>query len=68
VNGQLPGDIRIERKGWFFYFPITSGIIVSLVLWLFRRRAGAGAWSRRRNRLRPATVSAWRHTWRGCGL
>lgn len=39
--GNLPGDIRIERKGVFFYFPITSSlivsIIVSLILWLFRR-------------------------------
>lgn len=38
--GNLPGDIRIERKGMFFYFPFTSGLIVSLVasliLWLFR--------------------------------
>ena len=39
--GQLPGDIRIERKGFTFYFPITSGIVVSLLitlaLWIFRR-------------------------------
>jgi hypothetical protein len=39
--GSLPGDIRIERKGTVFYFPITSCIIVSLVisviLWIFRR-------------------------------
>lgn len=39
--GQLPGDIRIERRGFTFYFPITSGIVVSLlitlVLWIFRR-------------------------------
>jgi Protein of unknown function (DUF2905) len=39
--GSLPGDIRIERKGFSFYFPITSGLIVSLVLtlilWIFRR-------------------------------
>ena len=39
--GSLPGDIRIERKGFVFYFPITTGIIVSLVvtlvLWIFRR-------------------------------
>jgi hypothetical protein len=39
--GNLPGDIRIERKGVFFYFPITSSlivsVIVSLILWLFRR-------------------------------
>ncbi|MDA8381785.1 MAG: DUF2905 domain-containing protein [Betaproteobacteria bacterium] len=39
--GHLPGDIRIERKGFSFYFPLTSGIIVSLllslILWFFRR-------------------------------
>lgn len=39
--GNLPGDIRIERKGFVFYFPITSGLIVSvvltLILWIFRR-------------------------------
>jgi hypothetical protein len=39
--GQLPGDIRIERKGFVFYFPLTSGLIVSvavtLILWIFRR-------------------------------
>lgn len=39
--GSLPGDIRIERKGFTFYFPLTSSIIVSLVvtllLWIFRR-------------------------------
>jgi len=39
--GNLPGDLRMERKGWVFYFPITSGIIVSLILslilWLLRR-------------------------------
>lgn len=39
--GSLPGDIRIERKGFVFYFPITTSIIVSLVvtlvLWIFRR-------------------------------
>ena len=39
--GSLPGDIRIERKGFTFYFPITTGILVSLLisllLWIFRR-------------------------------
>jgi hypothetical protein len=39
--GRLPGDIRIEREGFGFYFPITTGLIVSIVLslliWLFRR-------------------------------
>jgi hypothetical protein len=39
--GNLPGDIRIERKGFSFYFPITTCIIVSFIiaaiLWLFRK-------------------------------
>lgn len=39
--GRLPGDIRIERENGAFYFPITSMIIVSIVLslisFLFRR-------------------------------
>jgi hypothetical protein len=43
--GRLPGDLRIEREGFAFYFPITSSliisiimsIVVSLLLWLFRR-------------------------------
>ncbi|MEJ2346818.1 MAG: DUF2905 domain-containing protein [Gammaproteobacteria bacterium] len=39
--GRLPGDILIERGNSRFYFPITTSIIVSivlsLILWLFRR-------------------------------
>ncbi len=39
--GRLPGDIHIEREGFSFYFPVTTSIIVSLVLslilWLTRR-------------------------------
>jgi hypothetical protein len=39
--GKLPGDIHIEREGFNFYFPITTSIIVSLlltlILWIFRR-------------------------------
>jgi ribose/xylose/arabinose/galactoside ABC-type transport system permease subunit len=39
--GRLPGDIRIETESGFFYLPITTSIIisivVSLVLWLLRR-------------------------------
>ncbi|MGE0081801.1 MAG: DUF2905 domain-containing protein [Thiohalomonadaceae bacterium] len=39
--GRLPGDIAIQRDGFRFYFPITTSIIVSLlltlILWLFRR-------------------------------
>lgn len=30
--GKLPGDIRIERNDARFYFPITSMIVVSIVL------------------------------------
>lgn len=39
--GGLPGDIKIERKGYTLYFPITTSILVSLVItlifWIFRR-------------------------------
>jgi hypothetical protein len=43
--GNLPGDIRIEREGYSLYFPITTGIIVSIALslllllidWISRR-------------------------------
>lgn len=39
--GSLPGDIKLERKGFTFYFPLTTSILVSLaitlVLWIFRR-------------------------------
>ena len=30
--GRLPGDLRIERENSRFYFPITSMIILSLLL------------------------------------
>jgi hypothetical protein len=30
--GHLPGDIRIERENGSFHFPVTSMIIVSIVL------------------------------------
>ncbi len=39
--GRLPGDIAVEREGFRFYLPLTTGIllslILSLVIWLFRR-------------------------------
>jgi hypothetical protein len=39
--GSLPGDVKLERKGYTFYFPVTTSILVSLVitlvLWIFRR-------------------------------
>ena len=30
--GRLPGDIAIDRPGFSFYFPITTSILVSVVL------------------------------------
>ncbi|TMI81702.1 MAG: DUF2905 domain-containing protein [Bacteroidetes bacterium] len=30
--GRLPGDIRIEKESFKFYFPITTMILLSLVL------------------------------------
>jgi hypothetical protein len=39
--GRLPGDIHIEREGFSFYFPLMTGLIISiilsLVLWFFRK-------------------------------
>jgi len=39
--GRLPGDIVIDRGNSRFYLPITTSIIVSivlsLILWLFRK-------------------------------
>ena len=30
--GRLPGDIVIEREGFTLYIPVTSAILVSVVL------------------------------------
>ena len=30
--GKLPGDIRIEKENFRFYFPITTMIILSILL------------------------------------
>ena len=30
--GRLPGDIRIEGENGSFYFPVTTSILVSVVL------------------------------------
>lgn len=39
--GRLPGDIRIQGKRGAFYFPLTTCILLSIVLsvlvWLVRR-------------------------------
>lgn len=39
--GRLPGDIVIKRENFTFYLPLTTGILISVVLsllfWLFRK-------------------------------
>jgi len=39
--GRLPGDIRIEKENFRFYFPITTMILFSLagtlIIWLIRK-------------------------------
>jgi hypothetical protein len=38
---RLPGDLVIDRPGFKLFFPITTmiviSLVVSLILWLFRR-------------------------------
>jgi hypothetical protein len=40
--GRLPGDLRVERGSFRFYFPLATSVLLSLVLsllfWLFGRR------------------------------
>jgi len=39
--GRLPGDIRIEKENFKFYFPIVTMILFSLlgtlIIWLIRK-------------------------------
>jgi Protein of unknown function (DUF2905) len=39
--GRLPGDIVVDTGSFYFYLPITTAIIVSVLLsivfWFFRR-------------------------------
>jgi hypothetical protein len=39
--GRLPGDIVIEKENFRFYFPLTSmillSLLISLILWLINR-------------------------------
>ena len=39
--GRLPGDIVYQRENFRLYFPITTSILISLLLslllWLFRK-------------------------------
>jgi hypothetical protein len=32
--GHLPGDIVIRRQNWSFYFPLTTSIVISILLTL----------------------------------
>lgn len=38
--GKLPGDIRVEKENFSFYFPVATmvilSIVLSLVMWLIR--------------------------------
>lgn len=40
--GRLPGDIYIQRRNFTVYLPLTTGIIISILLslflWFFSRR------------------------------
>ena len=40
--GKLPGDIAFEKKNYSFYFPVTTCIIISIILsfilWFFNKR------------------------------
>ena len=42
--GRLPGDIRVERPNFRFYAPLTTSILISVVLslalWLVARWRG----------------------------
>ena len=39
--GKLPGDIAVQKGNFSFYFPITTCVVISiiltLVLWLLRK-------------------------------
>lgn len=39
--GRLPGDIHVQRDWLDFYFPLSTGLVisvlVSLVIWWFRK-------------------------------
>jgi len=42
--GKLPGDISVERENFKFYFPLTTcivvSVVVSLLIFLFNRFKG----------------------------
>ena len=32
--GRLPGDIYVQKRGWSLYFPLTTCILISILLTL----------------------------------
>ena len=38
---RLPGDVTVERENFSFYFPITTmliiSVVISIIIWLLRR-------------------------------
>ena len=45
--GRLPGDISVQRPGFSFYFPLTTCIIISIVLTLLMWLSGGGEFGNR---------------------
>jgi hypothetical protein len=35
--GHLPGDIRIEKKNFSFYFPLTTLVLLNVIVFLLFR-------------------------------
>jgi len=35
--GHLPGDLRIEQENFRFYFPITTLLLINLIIFLIFR-------------------------------
>jgi hypothetical protein len=39
--GRLPGDILLRREGFTFYFPLMTGLVISVVvsiaIWFLRK-------------------------------
>ncbi|HYT85103.1 MAG TPA: DUF2905 domain-containing protein [Burkholderiales bacterium] len=39
--GRLPGDIVVRREGFGLYFPLMTclvvSVVVSIIIWIFRR-------------------------------
>ncbi len=40
--GRLPGDLIVKREKFTFYFPITTSIVISIILtlllWILRKQ------------------------------